>query len=73
MGRFRALLALKLAAELGGAALAALAHNGCAGATLVMAGHLAFNALNDQYAASTVPCTPSARTAASRSWPSARR
>lgn len=45
MRRFRALLALKAAAELGGAALA-VAQHGCAGATLVVAGHFAFNSLN---------------------------
>jgi hypothetical protein len=47
---YDALLALKVAAELGGAALAAFAPSGgCAGATLVLAGHLAWNGLNDVY------------------------
>jgi hypothetical protein len=37
-------LALRAAAELGGGALAAATRNGCAGATLLVAGHLVFNA-----------------------------
>jgi hypothetical protein len=40
-------LALKLAAELGGAALAAATRSGCAGATLLVTAHLLCNAMTD--------------------------
>jgi hypothetical protein len=47
VGRFRALLALKVAAELGGAALIVFRAAGAAGAATALGGHLAFNLLND--------------------------
>lgn len=45
-GAFRPLLALKIAAELGGAALVVFRGAGAGGATLALGGHLAFNLLN---------------------------
>ena len=46
IGNFRPLLALKIGAELGGAALVVFRGTGAAGATLALGGHLAFNLLN---------------------------
>ena len=46
VGTFRPLLALKIAAELAGAALIVARGAGAAGATVALGGHLAFNLLN---------------------------
>ena len=45
-GTFRPLLAVKIGAELGGAALVAFRGAGAAAATLALGGHLVFNLLN---------------------------
>jgi hypothetical protein len=47
VGRFRALLALKVGAELAGAALIVFRAAGAAGAATALGGHLAFNLLNN--------------------------
>jgi hypothetical protein len=48
---FRALLALKIGAELAGAALVVFRGAGAAGAALALGGHLAFNLLNGTFVA----------------------
>jgi hypothetical protein len=45
--RFRLLLALKIAAEIAGAALVALKCRGAEGAALALGGHMVFNLLNN--------------------------
>ena len=49
IGTFRPLLALKIACELGGAALIVFRGLGAGGATLALGGHLAFNLLNSTF------------------------